>query len=108
MSQFAKTLKSLLDKRGITARVLSEAIEVPKSTLSEWTAGREPKLSEQIIRLARFFGVSVEYLITGTHPEEQMAFDLNRALENDFAEIHQGVYRIRIERLQSQKPLRKN
>lgn len=63
---FAKTLKHLIRYRGLKLTTISERTGIPVSTLSEWTAGREPKLSESLVRLAHFFDVSIEFLITGS------------------------------------------
>jgi len=95
---FAKTLKKLMQARGVSAAVVCSATSIPKSSLSEWLAGRQPKLDESIVKLARFFGVSVEYLITGLHPEENIVRGLLEDLDEGFVSIHKGVYRINVEK----------
>ncbi len=60
-----------MQERKVTAKIVCNATGIPKSTLSEWLTGRQPKLDESIVRLARFFGVSVERLICGEEPEEE-------------------------------------
>jgi transcriptional regulator with XRE-family HTH domain len=51
----------------ISMSKLSKATGIPVSTLSEWSAGRIPRLSKQVLELSKFLGVSIEYLITGTN-----------------------------------------
>lgn len=98
MTTFSENLKRLMKERRVSAKVVSEATGIPPSTISEWTAGREPKLGDALIRLARFFGVSLEYLATGEEKEPQPEDFLN-ALDDSFITIHQGVYRMKLEKL---------
>lgn len=111
MSKFAETLKRLMKERNVSTKLLSQAISVPQSTLSEWSAGREPRLNESIIKVAKFFGVSVEYLITGSDEESKVIAEFSKSLESGFIEVHQGIYCIKIEKFkpeQNNKPLRRN
>jgi transcriptional regulator with XRE-family HTH domain len=103
MPSFADNLKRLMKERGVSARVLSQATGIPASTISEWSGGREPKLSEPAVRLSRFFGVTLEYLVTGQDSAETVINDVIHQLEDGFTTIHQGVYRVRVEKLKDQK-----
>lgn len=98
VNKFSEVFKRLMRERGVTAKLVSQATGIPPSTLSEWSAGRVPKLGEDVLRLARFFGVTVDYLITGNHVEEEVVRDLLAPGVDGFAEIHAGVYRLRIEK----------
>lgn len=95
---FSETLKTLLSERGVTAKVVSQATGIPTSTLSEWTAGRVPKLGKDVMKLARFFGVSVEFLITGEEPEPRIVGDLLESMGDGFTTLHRGVYRVKVEK----------
>jgi transcriptional regulator with XRE-family HTH domain len=102
--RFRHILKRLMKERGISTKVLSAATAVPASTISEWlNSDREPKLNGNILKVARFFGVALEYLITGEEPEVNMIKDLVENLEESFLQVHQGTYRITIERQSSDK-----
>ncbi len=98
VEKFAKTLKKLMQDRGVSAAVVCQATGIPKSSLSEWLSGRQPKMDESIVKLAKFFGVSVEFLILGQHPEETIVRGLLEDLEDGFVSIHRGVYRINVEK----------
>ena len=98
MKKFADNLKKLMRDRGVTARTVCKATGIPQSTFSEWTVGREPKLSQNVIKLARFFGCSVEALITGQEPEHDIVANMIESLEDGFATVHKGVYRVKIEK----------
>ncbi|RME18057.1 MAG: XRE family transcriptional regulator [Bdellovibrio sp.] len=63
--RFKDNLKHLMLVRGLKLSDVSKATGIPKSTLSEWTAGREPKISEALLKLAQYLGVSLEELLTG-------------------------------------------
>lgn len=60
---FAKRLKELRQEYNIGQIELSKAIGVSKGIISLWENSlREPKLSNLIV-LARFFQVSIDYLV---------------------------------------------
>jgi len=102
--KFRTVLKSLMKERGVTTKLLSAATGVPASTISEWlNSDREPKLNGNLLNVARFFGVSLERLITGEDPEMSLMRDLVENLEDTFLQVHQGTYRITIERHSNNK-----
>jgi len=103
MASFSENLKHLMKERGVSARVLSEATGIPASTISEWTAGREPKLGKHLIKLARFFGVSLEFLATGEEPEQEIVGSLIEDMNDGFFTIHKGVYRVHVEKFRGKK-----
>lgn len=107
MNTFAKNLKILMEERGVSAAVLAKAVAVPKSTMSEWLAGRKPMLDDSIVRLARFFGVSVERLITGAEPEQELIKEFLEQADSDFITIHKGIYRFQLEKFIGKKPISK-
>ncbi|MBE6583080.1 MAG: helix-turn-helix transcriptional regulator [Ruminococcaceae bacterium] len=66
---FTERFNELLKSRGINAVTLAKEIGVPKSIVYEWKSGvRDPSL-ENMLRIADYFGVSLEYL-TGREDEE--------------------------------------
>ncbi len=59
---FAERVKELRLEKGIGQIQLAKEIDVGKSVISLWELGRcEPTLSK-LIALARYFGVSIDYL----------------------------------------------
>ena len=59
---FAQRLRYLRKEMGIGQIALAKVVGVGKSIISQWELGRcEPTLSS-FIRLAEFFGVSLDYL----------------------------------------------
>ncbi len=66
---FAKRFNELLKSRGINALALAKEIGVPKTIVYEWKQGLRDPSVENMLRVADFFGVSLEYL-TGREDEE--------------------------------------
>ncbi|MBQ8394450.1 MAG: helix-turn-helix transcriptional regulator [Clostridia bacterium] len=61
-TKFPERLKELREDVGLGQDALGRAIGVSKGTISLWENGlRDPKLSN-LIRLAKFFDVSLDYL----------------------------------------------
>ncbi|MBQ9113767.1 MAG: helix-turn-helix transcriptional regulator [Clostridia bacterium] len=60
---FCEKLKELRIEKGIGQVELAKAVNVSKGIISLWENGlREPKLSN-LISLAKFFEVSIDYLV---------------------------------------------
>lgn len=95
---FAKNLKKIIDERNLTPKMISDATGIPRSNIGDWLAGTEPRLNDSIIKLAKYLGCSIDYLMTGKSLEEEVLNDFSNSLEDGFAEIHSGVYRLRIEK----------
>ena len=54
---------ALRDKKGISDYKVSQDTGVLVSTLSDWKAGRYSPKIDKIMKLADYFGVSVEYFL---------------------------------------------
>ena len=61
--------KDLCRKKGVTPSEVSRATGVATSTLTEWKKGRYVPKADKLAKIADYFGVSVEYLMTGAEPE---------------------------------------
>ena len=60
---FGQKLKLLRKKRGLTERQLGECLNFSNQSVSFWENGeRDPKL-DTLIAIAKFFDVSVDYLL---------------------------------------------
>lgn len=55
----------LLQKYGVSAYKVAKETGVTQSTLSDWKRGRSTPKTENMKKLADYFGVSIEYLMTG-------------------------------------------
>lgn len=67
---FPTTLRGLLEKnpkdgRSTTYKALGEAVGVRQQTISQYASGITQPTADVVLQIARFFGVSVDYLLTG-------------------------------------------
>lgn len=64
-----KYFKKLLESRNIKTADVAKATGLPKSMFSEWKNGRSKPKVDKLILIADYFGVSLDYLVTGRMPE---------------------------------------
>ena len=80
---FPKRLKELRLNAGLTQKDLAKAIEVGRTTISEYESGKIVPKQEGLLKLANHFNVSVDYL-TGVSNEratrKQNSSDLDSLL----------------------------
>ena len=55
----------LLQKYGVSAYKVAKETGVTQSTLSDWKRGRSTPKTENMKKLADYFGVSIDFLMTG-------------------------------------------
>ena len=67
--------EQLLQKNGLTAYKVSIETGIPQSTLSDWKRGRSTPKQDKMQKIADFFGVSLNYLMTGKDPEKHIDMD---------------------------------
>ena len=98
VSDFKTNLKRIMKEKGISASDLSRQTKIPKSTISEWLQGRQPKFDDAILRLAKSLKVSTETLLTGSEPGEDFVKQIFDSAGDGFVEIHDGIFRVKIEK----------
>lgn len=69
--------EQLLQKYGVTAYKVSKESGVTQSTLSDWKRGRSTPKTENMKKIADYFGVSVDYLMTGEEKEDSKKYYTN-------------------------------
>lgn len=86
MSSTVERILELVKKNNSNAKqVLTEA-GIPPSAITEWKKGRAKPSTDSILKLSRYFNVSTDYLLLGTHknttltPEETKLLDLYNKL----------------------------
>ena len=55
--------EALRDERGVTDYRVAQETNIPKSTFSEWKTGRSAPKADKLFRIAKFFGVPMEYFL---------------------------------------------
>ncbi len=63
--EFNEKLQELRKKKGITQEELSEALFVSRTAVSKWESGRGYPNIDSLKAVARFFGVTVDELLSG-------------------------------------------
>ena len=76
--------EQLLQKYGVTSYQVSKATGISQSTLSNWKSRRNLLRPDKAQRIADYFGVSLDYLMTGKE-EEQKEITLTTKDERDIA-----------------------
>lgn len=79
--------EKLCKERGVTAYRVSEATGIKTSSLSGWKAGKFTPKQEKLKKIADYFGVSIEYLMTGEEKESEGYY-----LNSETAEMAQQIY----------------
>ncbi|BAL01528.1 putative Xre family DNA-binding protein [Oscillibacter valericigenes Sjm18-20] len=59
----------LLEERGVTPYQVFKATGVAQSSLSDWKNGKSKPKYEKMVKIADYFNVSVNYLLTGEEKE---------------------------------------
>lgn len=87
-----EVFEQLLQKYGVTPYKLSKETGIAQATFSDWKNGRSTPKQEKLQKIADYFGVTIEYLMTGKEQQEKepaltpkeerdIAKKLNEALE---------------------------
>lgn len=56
-------LNALAKSRSVTFYKLSEELDIPRSTFSDWKSGKSMPKTDKLIRIAEYFGVNVGYFV---------------------------------------------
>ena len=67
----------LLKEKGLRASDVSKATGIHGSTFSDWKSGRSKPKQEKLQKIADYFGVSVDYLMTGKNSSNIKVIDEN-------------------------------
>lgn len=59
----------LRDEKGVKDADVARETEITKSTFTDWKNGRSVPGSEKMKKIAEYFGVTVDYILTGEKPE---------------------------------------
>ena len=63
LMMFSENLRNLIHSKKLSLTKISKETDIPLSTLSEWTGGRDPKVSERLIRLCRYLDTTLDQLV---------------------------------------------
>lgn len=77
--------ENLLKERGITAYKVAQDTGITTATLSSWKKGRYTPKREKLQKIADYFGVTVDYLMTGKEEPKEKKSELTTRDERDIA-----------------------
>ncbi len=63
MNKFAERLKELKKEFGLSNMKIDKAIGVGDTTICRWENGKSDIKSHELVKVAKFFGVSTDYLV---------------------------------------------
>ena len=76
---FFETVKDLAKKKNMTIEMMIQSIEgLSFNSINTYNSMRKAQnlpRADDVLRIAKFFGVSVEYLVTGKEPDNQEKID---------------------------------
>lgn len=79
--------EQLLQKHGVTAYRVAKEAGVTQTALSNWKSGRSTPTTKTLQKIADYFGVTIDYLMTGKEPEEQSEPTLTAKDQQDIQKI---------------------
>lgn len=63
MEIFAERLRELRDERNLSQRMLSNETGIPQSSIALWESGTRIPAATAVVTLAKYFGVSTDFLL---------------------------------------------
>lgn len=91
--ELSSILRRIMEERRLSQRDLERQTGLPKSTLSDWLSGAQPRNLDDVRRLSRHLGVPFEYLLFGKT-------DHTVSIENLPSELlFEGYLKVKIERV---------
>lgn len=90
-----RNLKRILADKDLTAAQLSRKTGVPKSTISEWMGGGNPRDLNKVKIVANFLEVTLDDLCFGD------SMDRPTPIESHLNEIRAGIYEVILRKPQS-------
>lgn len=77
--------EQLLQKYGVTAYKVSKDTGISQTTFSNWKSGRSIPKTDTMQKIADYFGITLDYLMTGNENEEEKKTNLTPVSERDIA-----------------------
>lgn len=58
-----KKYAKLKKAKGVTDGEVARATGITRSTFSDWKSGRSKPKTEKLVKIAKYFGVTIEYFV---------------------------------------------
>lgn len=86
-----EVFEQLLQKYGVTSYKVAKETGVTQTSLSNWKSGRSTPGTKSLQRIADYFGVTVDYLMTGKEGSEKKETSLTAKDERDIKKKLDGI-----------------
>lgn len=80
-----EVFEQLLQKHNITAYKVAKEAGVTQTALSNWKSGRSTPTTKTLKKIADYFGITVDYLMTGKEEQKEKTVELTARDERDIA-----------------------
>ena len=60
----------MMDLHKVSAKQLTTELELSNSAVSEWKKGKSKPSTEAVVKIAAYFGVTTDYILTGKKPDQ--------------------------------------
>lgn len=80
-----EVFEQLLQKHGVSPYKVSKDTGVTQTSLSNWKTGKSTPTTKTLQRLADYFGVTLDYLMTGKEEPKEKSPELTARDEKDIA-----------------------
>lgn len=74
---FPTILRNLMENRNVTQKDLANVVDVRPQTISQYKNGLTQPTADNLLKIAQFFHISVDYLLTGLSSDNS---DINKEL----------------------------
>lgn len=77
------TFQKLLDQKGVTAYKVAKETGLTTATLTNWKKGRYTPKQDKLQKIAEYFDVTVDYLLTGedAEPAEERSMNIDERIQ---------------------------
>ena len=75
-AHFAATLRQLMTEHGTTQKELAKAVGIRPQSLAQYYSGETQPNGEKLLKIAEYYGVTVDYLLTGTVIENIPVYEM--------------------------------
>ena len=86
--------QKLLNEKGVKTSDVARATGISNMTFSDWKRGKSVPKIDKLQKIADYFGITVEYLMTGKNSETQLSKrderDIGKKLEEILSEMESG------------------
>lgn len=88
MQDILLRLKSLMEQKGINAKQLTTEIGISNSSFTDWNKGKGKPAAETLIKFAKYFNVSLDWLLLGK--EQSLILEISNTKDQELLDkFHQ-------------------